>query len=76
MLRHYDIPRRKDGRPVFEYADKQLRNCLHDLWVIIPEEKVSLNEVETQFRRLAERALKNFMEDADQYKGHGGRTYK
>jgi hypothetical protein len=51
--------------------DHQIRQAIRFCWIGLPRERRSVAEVETQIRRLVERALKDFRED---YKAFGGGT--
>lgn len=48
-------------------VDQRLRECLQYLWMSLPKERANLEELECQFKRLSERALRDFREDAQQF---------
>lgn len=51
--------------------DTLVRNALQNLWMVLPREKQNVEDVEKEFRRLVERALRDLRED-DQALGTGG----
>ena len=48
--------------------DVSIRQALQLLWMIMPEDRKTVDEVEKEFRRLAERALKDLREDATAFR--------
>jgi len=44
-------------------VDQSVRHALQMCWMIIPKEKRNVDELEQQFRRIVDRALKNMRED-------------
>ena len=51
--------------------DQQIRQAVQLCWMGLPKERRSVEEVETQIRRIVERALRDFREDRQAF-GHGG----
>jgi len=45
-------------------VDQFVRQAIQNLWMIIPPSPRRLDEVERQFRRIADRALRDLREDA------------
>ena len=54
----------KDAAAAISGVDQRLRECLQVLWIALPRDRVNLNELETHFRRLVDRAIRDFKEDA------------
>ena len=48
-------------------ADTQIRQAIHMCWMMLPGDKKTVAEVEQQFRRLVDRALKDLREDAEAF---------
>lgn len=48
--------------------DASLRQTLQMLWMIMPEDKKNVDEVEREFRRLADRALRDLREDFEAFR--------
>ena len=48
-------------------ADHQIRQSLQFVWMMLPRERRNVDEVEREFRRLAERALRDMREDAQAF---------
>jgi hypothetical protein len=46
------------------HADAQVRQALQMLWFAMPANRRNVDEVEREFRRLVERALKDLREDS------------
>jgi len=57
----------EDGRMAEMFGpaqiDQQIRHAIQFCWMGLPKERRSVDEVETQIRRMVERALKDFRED-------------
>jgi hypothetical protein len=47
-----------------QQIDNQVRQAIQFCWMALPAEKKTIDEVETQIRRIVERALKDLREDA------------
>ena len=52
-------------------VDASLRQTLQMLWMVMPAKKRNVEAIEQEFRRLVDRALRDFREDADSF-GHAG----
>ncbi|WP_339645541.1 hypothetical protein [uncultured Porticoccus sp.] len=68
MIRKYGS---KDYAASLSGVDQRLRDCLQVLWLSLPKERANLDDLEEQFRRLVERVLRDFKEDAEQFKENG-----
>ncbi len=51
------------------HVDVGLRQTLQMLWTILPKDQRMPETVESEFRRLAERVLRDFREDSQRYGG-------
>jgi hypothetical protein len=49
------------------HVDEQIRQVIHLCWMMLPEDRKTVDELEKQFRRIVERALKDLREDATQF---------
>ena len=47
--------------------DQQIRHAIQFCWMGLPKERRTAAEVETQIRRLVDRALRDFREDLDAF---------
>jgi hypothetical protein len=47
--------------------DQMLRQAVQTCWLSLPQERRTVEEVEKQIRRLVDRALKDFREDAEAF---------
>ncbi|MDC0935539.1 hypothetical protein OAS39_04570 [Pirellulales bacterium] len=45
------------------HADQVVRHALQAVWMTLPKENRNVDELERQFRRLADRALNNMRDD-------------
>ncbi len=45
-------------------VDQQIRQAISTCWMILPDERKNVAEVETEIRRLVDRALDNLRQDA------------
>jgi len=52
-------------------VDETVRQAIHFCWMSLPKERKNAVEVERQIRRIVERALKDFRDDAAVF-GDGG----
>ena len=50
-----------------DQVDQQIRQAIQFCWMILPDDKRSVDEVERQIRRVVDRALKNLREDRDSF---------
>lgn len=48
-------------------VDQAIRHAIHFCWMSLPDDKKSIEEVETQIRRLVDRALRDLREDAEAF---------
>lgn len=48
-------------------VDEQIRQAIHFCWMMLPDDRKTVAELEQQFRRIVERALKDLREDADAF---------
>jgi len=48
-------------------VDQQIRQAIHMCWMSLPPDKKSVDELESQVRRIFDRALKDLREDASQF---------
>ncbi|HEV8379326.1 MAG TPA: hypothetical protein VGP99_10790 [Tepidisphaeraceae bacterium] len=46
------------------HVDHFVRQSIQQLWMVLPEGRRTVDEVEKQFRRIVDRALKDLREDA------------
>jgi len=54
-------------------VDVSIRHALQMLWMSMPEDKKNVDDVEREFRRLADRALRDLREDSQAFRpGTGG----
>ncbi len=51
-------------------VDQMIRQGIHFCWMALPKDRRNAEELEKQVRRIVDRALKDFREDAEQF----GRT--
>jgi hypothetical protein len=47
--------------------DQTVRGAVQLCWTVLPKERRTIGELEKQFRRLVERALKDFSEDKTEF---------
>ena len=48
-------------------VDEQIRQAIQFAWMMLPDERKNVTEVERVIRQIVERALKNFREDAESF---------
>ena len=48
-------------------VDEHVRQGMHLCWMMLPEDKQTIDELEKQLRRIVERAIKDFREDAQAF---------
>jgi hypothetical protein len=51
-------------------VDQQIRQAIQLAWMMLPDDRKNVAEVERVIRQIVERALKNLREDADSF-DHG-----
>jgi hypothetical protein len=54
-----------------QHVDQQIRQAIQFCWMALPPEKKNVDEVESQIRRIVDRALKDLRDDAATF-GVGG----
>ena len=54
-----------------QQVDQQIRQAIQFCWMALPPEKQNVAEVESQIRRIVDRALKDLLDDAASF-GLGG----
>jgi hypothetical protein len=48
-------------------VDQQIRQALQFCWMMLPDDRKNIDELEKQIRRILDRALKDFREDTDAF---------
>ncbi len=48
-------------------VDEQIRQAIHLCWMMLPDDRKTVDELEKHLRRIIERAFKDLREDADQF---------
>ena len=48
-------------------VDQTIRQAIHFCWMALPKDRRNPDELETQVRRIVDRALKDFREDSAQF---------
>ncbi len=46
---------------------EQIRQAIHFLWMMLPDDRMTIDELEKQMRRIMFRASEDLQEDADQF---------
>ena len=49
------------------HADQSVRQALQMCWMMLPDDKRNVDELERQFRRIVDRALKDLREDDEAF---------
>ena len=64
-----DPEARKKMRAMFSpgQIDQSVRQAIQMCWMMLPDEGKSVAELEKQFRRIVDRALKDLQEDSDAF---------
>jgi hypothetical protein len=44
-------------------VDEQIRQAMHVCWIMLPEDRKTVDELEKQMRRIIDRAFKDLRED-------------
>jgi hypothetical protein len=52
-----------------EMIDMSLRQAIRFAWMMLPQEKRTIEETEKQFRRMVDRAFRDMREDHEQFFG-------
>jgi hypothetical protein len=47
-------------------VDQQIRQAIHLCWMVLPNDRKTVDELEEQVRRIVDRAFEDLREDADQ----------
>lgn len=50
-----------------QHLEQMIRQCVGLCWTMLPQDKRNIGEVESQLRRVFERAMSNLREDASQF---------
>ena len=62
------IPRQeKDIAIAVSGVDQRIRDCLQSLWLSMPADRVNIDDVESHFRRLVDRAVRDLREDMEHF---------
>jgi hypothetical protein len=48
-------------------VDEQIRQAIHLCWMMLPDDRKTVDECEKQFRRIVERAIRDMREDAEAF---------
>jgi len=48
-------------------VDALIRQAIHICWMMLPDDKKTVDELEKQFRRIVDRAIRDLREDADAF---------
>jgi hypothetical protein len=48
-------------------VDEQIRQTIHVCWMMLPDDRKTIDELEKQIRRIIDRAIKDLREDADAF---------
>ncbi len=48
-------------------VDEMIRNAIHICWMMLPDDKKTVDELEKQLRRIVERAIKNLRDDSNAF---------
>jgi hypothetical protein len=48
-------------------VDQQIRQAMHCCWMMLPEDRKTVDELEKQMRRIVDRAIKSLREDTDAF---------
>ena len=64
-----DSEARKKMRAMFSpgQIDQSVRQAIQMCWMMLPDERKSVAELEKQFRRIVDRALKDLQEDSEAF---------
>lgn len=49
------------------HVDQQLRSAMQMCWMLLPDDRRTVDELEKQFRRMIDRAIQDFRDDADAF---------
>jgi hypothetical protein len=62
-----DARKRMQGFFGPQQVDQQIRQAIQFCWMALPPERQNVQEVETQIRRIVERAFRDLREDAESF---------
>jgi hypothetical protein len=48
-------------------VDQGIRQAIHMCWMMLPTDRKTVDELENEFRRIVDRAIKNLREDSDSF---------
>jgi len=48
-------------------VDAQIRQAIHLCWMMLPDDKKTVDELEKQFRRIVDRAIHDLWDDSDSF---------
>jgi hypothetical protein len=48
-------------------VDQQIRQAIHVCWMMLPEDRKTVDELEAQLRRIVDRAFKDLREDTNAF---------
>jgi hypothetical protein len=48
-------------------VDRQIRQAIQFCWMMLPDEKKTVDELEKQLRRIVDRAVRDLREDSDAF---------
>ena len=49
------------------HVDQTIRQAIQVCWMVLPKERRNADEMEKQFRRIVDRALRDFREDSEAF---------
>ena len=64
MIRN-NLHTNRDAAAVISGVDQRMRSGLQSIWRTLPNDRKNWEELEKNFRRLVDRALRDFKEDMD-----------
>lgn len=69
MFSNEDPEASKKVRAMFGpgHVDQTVRQAMHFCWMMLPDDKKTPAELETQFRRIVDRAIKDLREDSEAF---------
>jgi hypothetical protein len=53
-------------------VDQRLRRCVQEIWVLLPPDRQSPDELTSQVKRMVDRALEDFIDDYRAFPGTPG----
>ncbi len=48
-------------------VDQQIRQAIHLCWMMLPDDRKTVDELEKQMRRIIDRAFRDLLEDSEQF---------